>query len=125
MKKIICHCATLFAALTTFAQTNPPALQSITIADLKKDIYDLADGHFKGRSAGTIDELKASEWLADKFRQIGLQPAGDDGTYLQFFNMWRNRVAATTEISINGKPLRLRQVLTRMFHYPPGVTAEV
>jgi hypothetical protein len=107
MKKIICHCAILFASLTTFAQSNPPALQSITAADLKKDMYALADGHFKGRSAGTIDELKASEWLADKFRQIGLQPAGDDGTYLQFFNMWRNRVASTTRISINNQPLVL------------------
>ena len=107
MKKIICHCLILFATLNTFAQTNPPALQSITTADLKKDMYDLADGHFRGRSAGTIDELKASEWLADKFRQIGLQPAGEDGTYLQFFNMWRNRVAATTQVSINNQPLRL------------------
>ena len=107
MKKIIFYCAAMFAVVNTFAQTNPPALQSITTADLKKDMYDLADAHFKGRSAGTIDELKASVWLADKFREIGLQPVGDDGTYLQFFNMWRNRVAASTQISINNQPLQL------------------
>ncbi len=107
MKKIICYCVMLFSALNTFAQTTPPALQSITAADLKKDIYDLSDARFKGRSAGTIDELKASMWLAEKFREIGLQPVGDDGTYLQFFNMWRNRVAASTQISINNQPLQL------------------
>ncbi len=107
MKKISCYCVMMLIAVSTFAQNNPPALQTITTADLKKDMYDLADARFKGRSAGTIDELKASVWLAEKFREIGLQPVGDDGTYLQFFTMWRNRVAASTQISINNQPLQL------------------
>ena len=107
MRKIICYFVTVCLAANVVAQTNPPALQSITTAGLKKDMYDLADARFRGRSAGTIDELKASVWLADKFRAIGLQPMGDDGTYLQFFNMWRNRVAAGSRVSINNRPLEL------------------
>ena len=43
------------------AQTNdPPGLKLIRIEDLKKDLYTLASANFKGRSAGTIDELKAA-----------------------------------------------------------------
>ena len=67
-----------------FAQTNPPALNAIRIQDLKQDVYNLAGANFKGRSAGTLDELKASMWLAEKYRAIGLKPAGDDGTYFQY-----------------------------------------
>ena len=89
-----------------FAQ-NPPALSIIRESDLKRDIFELSDAHFKGRSAGTIDELKASTWLAEKYRTIGLIPAGDDGTFLQFFNMKRNRVANTSTITINNQNLKL------------------
>lgn len=81
----------------------PPGLKYITQQDLKKDLYDLADAHFNGRSAGTLDELKASMWLAEKYRAIGLKPAGDDGTYLQFFTMWRNIIGDKSSIRINNK----------------------
>ena len=96
----------LFTSLSA-QNNNPPALAYIRTQDLKKDLYDLADAHYRGRSAGTLDELKASMWLAEKFRELGLKPAGDDGTYLQFFTMWRNRIADNSSISINNKKLAL------------------
>lgn len=86
---------------------NPPGLETIQLNLLKRDMYELAASHFNGRSAGTIDELKAAAWMADKFRALGLTPAGDDGTFLQFFNMWRNRVAHASTITINNKSLLL------------------
>ena len=108
MRKLIIFC-TLFGVITTgIAQSNtPPAMAAIRVEDLKKDMYDLADAHYRGRSAGTLDELKASIWLAEKFRSLGLQPAGDDGTYLQFFTMWRNRIADNSSISLNNRKLVL------------------
>lgn len=108
MRKLIVFC-TLFGVITSgIAQSNtPPAMAAIRVEDLKKDMYDLADAHYRGRSAGTLDELKASMWLAEKFRSLGLQPAGDDGTYLQFFTMWRNRIADNSSISLNNRKLVL------------------
>lgn len=100
----------IFFCFKAFSQTNknnPPALASIKIADLKKDLYEFADVHFNGRSAGTLDELKAGMWLAEKYKSIGLTPAGDDGTYFQFFNLWRNQVADNSSIQINNEPLEL------------------
>ena len=97
-------CAT---AQSPASPTKPPALQIIKEADLQQDIYDLSGPHFNGRSAGTIDELKASMWLATKFAQIGLLPGGDDGTYLQFFNTWRNRIASDSWVTINDQRLQL------------------
>ncbi len=101
-----------FLALTISIQINaqtgkPPGLKLIREADLKKDLYALADAHFNGRSAGTLDELKASAWLADQFKAIGLKPAGDDGTYFQFFTLLRKQLANNSSILINDKPVQL------------------
>jgi hypothetical protein len=99
--------AFLLLSITLVAQTNPPGLTSIKIEDLKSDLYAHADARFKGRSAGTLDELKAAAWLAEKYRAIGIKPAGDDGTYFQFFTLWRNVIADNSSIQINDKPLAL------------------
>ncbi|RYF74203.1 MAG: peptidase M28, partial [Cytophagaceae bacterium] len=47
---------------------------AIKEADLKRDVYKLADDHFQGRVAGSLNELKASAWIAEQFRAMGLQP---------------------------------------------------
>ena len=101
---MLCVCITtsLFAQ-----QNNLPGLHLIKIAELKKDLYEFAGAKFKGRSAGTIDELKAAAWLAEKYRAIGLKPAGDDGTYFQYFTLWRNYVTPQSTFFINEKPLEL------------------
>jgi len=90
-----------------FSQNKSNALSAIKEADLKKDLYEMADDHFKGREAGTLDELKVSMWLENKLRAVGLKPAGDDGTYFQFYSMWRNRVAANSSIKIGDRSFEL------------------
>jgi len=108
MKRIIIFVIIIFINLNLIAQKpNPPGLELIKEADLRKDLFAFADAHFKGRSAGTLDELKASMWLAEKYRSIGLLPAGDDGTYLQFFTMWHNIIADNSFIRIQNKELKL------------------
>jgi hypothetical protein len=72
---------------------TPPALSAIKEADLKKDIFELAGDAFRGRRAGSPDEMRAAVWVAQKAQQAGLKPAGDDGTYFQYFNMKRTRTA--------------------------------
>jgi hypothetical protein len=94
------------------AGSQPPALSAIKEADLKKDLYAMAADHFRGREAGTLDELKVSMWWADELRKAGLEPAGDDGTYFQYFNLYRNRISSSSTITINNTPLQLwRDVL--------------
>lgn len=107
MKKLFLNFLFLLIANFVVAQHDPPGLNLIRIEDLKKDLYAFAAAHFNGRSAGTLDELKAAMWLADKYRSIGLQPAGDDGTYFQFFNLWRNHVSDRSTIRINNKTVSL------------------
>ncbi len=87
--------------------SQPPALAAIKESDLKRDLYAMASDHFRGREAGTLDELKVSVWWAEELRKAGLKPAGDDGSYFQFFSLYRNRVSPSSAILINGKALLL------------------
>lgn len=87
----------------------PPALEAIREADLKADLYALAGDHFLGREAGTLDELKASAWIAEQARAAGLKPAGDDGTYFQFWRMARLRVNPASTIRVGNATLAVNR----------------
>ncbi len=91
----------------TTAPNNPPELALIKEAELKKDIFELAGDAFRGRRAGTPDELRAAVWVAQKAMEAGLKPAGDDGTYFQFFNLKRTVTGNNGTFSINQKNLTL------------------
>ena len=84
-----------------------PAIAAIRPSELEADLFEMAGDHFRGREAGTLDELKVSVWLADKAKQAGLLPAGDDGTYFQFFSLIRNRTAPSSTVEIGGQQMVL------------------
>lgn len=84
------------------AQAKKPQ-DAIRKEDIKKDLYRLADDYFRGREAGTIDELKASVWLAEQARKAGLAPAGDDSTYFQFFPLLRERISNHSTVTIGNR----------------------
>jgi hypothetical protein len=84
-----------------------PLVSAITDKDLRTDMYQMAGDHFNGREAGTLDELKVSMWLADKAKEAGMAPAGDDGTYFQFFDLYRHQVTANTKFKIGQKEYKL------------------
>jgi hypothetical protein len=104
-------CAT--TSFTAYSQKKsspahtPPALSAIKESDLKRDLFELSSDEMRGKRAGTLDELRAAAWVAEQARKAGLKPAGDDGTYFQFFPLRRTSIADNSNISINGKPARL------------------
>ena len=74
----------------------PPGVRLIREADLRRDLFAMASPGMRGREGGTLDELRASIWVADQYRRIGLVPAGEDGTWFQWFNITRTRVSLTS-----------------------------
>ncbi len=74
----------------------PAAMALIKEADLKRDLYAMAGDAMRGREAGTPDEMRASIWVAEQLRAIGVKPIGDDGSYFQWFNMVRTRVSTVS-----------------------------
>lgn len=85
--------------------TEPPALDAISAADLRRDLHVLAGAGMRGREAGTADELRAAHWIAERARDAGLEPAGADGTYLQVFSMRRLRQSADSRVALDGETL--------------------
>lgn len=49
------------------------------------DIAELTSAKYAGRAVGSPGGRLAGEWIADRFAEYGLQPAGDNGTYFQEF----------------------------------------
>src|SRR4051794_1861501 len=86
---------------------TPPGLGAIRASDLRADLLVLAADSFRGREAGTVDELRAAAWIADRARALGLAPAGDDGTFFQFFPMRRIRISDLSRAALGGEPLPL------------------
>src|SRR5437879_10200809 len=84
-----------------------PALDAITESDLRRDMLALGGDAMRGREAGTLDEMRATGWVAEKAKEAGLLPAGEDSTYFQWWPMRRSRLSENSQISIAGKPLRL------------------
>ena len=86
----------------------PAAIKAIRESDIKRDLYALASDAMRGREAGTIDEMRASMWLAEEMRKIGLVPKGDRGSWFQWWNMRRSRISTTSSsVSLAGQPLAL------------------
>ncbi|MGQ0648096.1 MAG: M28 family metallopeptidase [Gemmatimonadaceae bacterium] len=86
----------------------PRAIREIREADLKRDLFAMASPAMRGREGGTLDEMKASIWVAQRYQRIGLQPAGDDGTWFQWFNVVRTRVSlAASRATIAGQSMSL------------------
>jgi hypothetical protein len=95
------------ARSTTTGGTVPPALDRFRDEEIRRDLFALAGDAMRGREAGTLDELRASVWVAERAREAGLQPAGDDGTYYQWWPMRRVRTGQGSTVSVDGRPLTL------------------
>ena len=96
-------CASLLGA----QQTAGDSRAAIRAADIKRDLFEMASDDFRGREAGTLDEMRASMWVADMARRAGLAPAGELGSYFQWWGLRRNRVASSSSITIGDRSVSL------------------
>lgn len=64
------------------AKAAHPRLQ-VCAACIRGHMEFLASDALRGRGSGTHDELVAATYIASQLRQYGVQPAGDDHSYIQ------------------------------------------
>lgn len=62
------------------------ALETIDSEDIHAYIDYMASDALYGRNAGTAGNARTVDWLAARFRKLGLLPGGDDGTFFQSFS---------------------------------------
>lgn len=89
--------------------TNAPDFSlteaNITTADMKHHITFLASDQMEGRGTGTNGQWKASQYVADQFKALGLLPAGDNGTYFQEFEFVAGvSPGSTSELTLTRGP---------------------
>jgi hypothetical protein len=82
MRRLFAAAALLLAWAAT-AAAQAPAAPTIDPRVLRAHLSFLADDALEGRGTGTHGGLVAAEYIAAQFRRLGLEPAGDSGTYMQ------------------------------------------
>ena len=60
---------------------------SISSDEIMEYVHELCKEEYNGRLAGTGEYMKCAFWCAEQLCDFGLEPAGDDGSYLQHFRM--------------------------------------
>ncbi|HEU4699372.1 MAG TPA: M28 family peptidase [Gemmatimonadales bacterium] len=82
-----------------------PTKPAITAADLMTRLYIYADDSLQGREAGTIGNVKATDYLAREMQRLGLKPAGENGTYFQTIPLKTRAVDAASSFTAGGTAL--------------------
>jgi hypothetical protein len=64
-----------------------PSVDAITAPELRAHVSWLASDELEGRGTGTPSIDLAAEYIAREFKRYGLEPAGDNGSYFQSFDV--------------------------------------
>ena len=75
------------------AEHMAAAHASIQAADASRHVHALADDAFEGREGGSRGGRAAGTYIVAALEKLGLQPAGDNGTFYQAFGGMRNILA--------------------------------
>ena len=109
--------AAAFMALLALAGCERAPAPSSTTADpaaaqrIEADVRFLADDKLEGRETGTRGYDLAADYVAKRYAQIGLLPAGDGGTFFQqvpLLKATREQAGAKFEIVRGGRTIALR-----------------
>jgi aminopeptidase YwaD len=102
----------------TASGTIPPAPSGTSLAAIsashvctsciRAHMEFLASDALEGRGSGTRDEWIAATYIASELQRYGIEPAGDDGTFLQRVALVRRKLNAPPKLTVRttGKPSR-------------------
>ena len=77
-------------------------LPSLCVECVRENLSYLASPALHGRGSGTEDEYHAAEFIARKLKQYGLQPAAENGEYIQTVTIKSREVIGTPMLSAGG-----------------------
>jgi hypothetical protein len=82
-----------------------PTTGAIDRQDLMTRVYIFADDSMMGREAGHEGSVKATAYIAAELQRLGLQPAGDSGTFFQQIPLVHRQADTATRVEVEGAPL--------------------
>ena len=72
----------------------------ISSHDLLGYVEEMSRAEYRGRLAGTPEYMEVARWVAGLLASWGIEPAGDDGTYFQWFDMPYSDVKSAGSLSV-------------------------
>ncbi len=90
----------LSAALPLIAAAAPAPKADPLAASFRAHVAFLADDLMEGRGIGTPGHEIAANYIAQHFARLGLQPAGDNGSWFQRVNFAESRFASERETAV-------------------------
>lgn len=78
---------------------GPPTVAEITAGDLMTRLYKFADDSMMGRAVGTPYNDMGTAYIESEVRRLGLQPAGENGTYFQKLPLYTRNLDSTSTIT--------------------------
>ena len=84
----------------THSDALPNSTPEITRAEIEHHVRFLASDELRGRFTGTEEAARAARYLAAALRAAGVEPAGDDGTFLQRVPFERVRAKQAPELEL-------------------------
>ena len=82
--------------------TGPATTAAITAGDLMTRLYVFADDSMMGREAGTPGHMKGTAYIERELRRLGLEPAGDNGTFFQDVPFISRRFSPNATLTVDG-----------------------
>jgi hypothetical protein len=107
---LLCAVPSLLAAQASvlpLKHAPKPTTRAITAADLMTRLYIFADDSMEGRDTGTPGNIRGLRYIEGQLKALGLEPAGDKGTYFQAVPMVRASYAPSASITVGGSALRI------------------
>lgn len=92
MKKLLLILFSLLYSAASVAQQDAErqllnAVHSVSSHELLNYVNEICDDKYEGRLTGTEGYNRCAEWLASRFSEWGLSPAGENGSWFQQFSI--------------------------------------
>ncbi len=102
------------------------AMHSISSHDLLDYVKIQCDDKYQGRLTGTKEYQECAEWLASEFSGWGLEPAGDNGSWFQWYKIPYTLVLPDCGLALH-MPLKKEGAILKHYkyitEYMPGSTS--
>lgn len=85
---------------------GPPTVTEITAGDLMTRVYKFADDSMMGRQVGTPFNDLGTAYIESEVRRLGLQPAGDNGTFFQKVPLFNRLLDSSSTVTVEGATFR-------------------
>jgi hypothetical protein len=100
-------CTKTQTASTPEGTARVTTVPAITAADLSQRLFLIAADSMMGRESGSEGDYKTANYIAAEFARLGLQPAGEHGTFFQTVPFWQAAVDPGSTLEAGSSTLRL------------------